>query len=176
MLYFFSWYNGLYGFVKILNLVSFELVIKTCNLLMGPNENKARERWLHETDLMTTKIHHLNIVRGIRVQPDSFLIELTKLNPSGMPTLITEYCAGGNLRQLLKDSRNASGMIESDVRHIFESLKNATFYLHSLSIIHRDIKPENIAIHLTSDGRKIYKVNNILWILFMNFWEFLVFL
>lgn len=141
---------------------------------MGPNENKARERWLHETDLLTTKIHHLNIVRGIRVQPDSFLIELTKLNPSGMPTLITEYCAGGNLRQLLNDSHNASGMIESDVRHIFESLKNATFYLHSLSIVHRDIKPENIAIHLTSDGRKIYKVNNILWILFMNiFYAFL---
>lgn len=157
---FFSWYNGLYGFVKILNLISFELVIKTCNLLMGPNENKARERWLHEIDLMTTKIHHLNIVRGIRVQPDSFLIELTKLNPSGMPTLITEYCAGGNLRQLLNDSRNASGMIESDVRNIFESLKNATFYLHSLSIIHRDIKPENVAIHLMGDGRKVYKVNN----------------
>lgn len=127
---------------------------------MGSNaNNKAKERWLREVDLMTTKIHHLNIVRGIRVAPDSFQIDLMKSIPAGMPILITEHSNGGDLRRQLNDNRNASGMIESEVRNIFESLKNAAAYLHSLSIIHRDIKPENVVIHLTNDGRKIYKVN-----------------
>lgn len=124
----------------------------------GQNADKHMERCNREVDMMNNKIRHLNIVRGLKIRPDTFLSELLKANPSGMPILITEYCEGGNLRRQLNESRNSSGMTESDVRNILQALKNAIFYLHSLSKIHRDIKPENIVIHIANDGQRIYKV------------------
>lgn len=120
---------------------------------------KQLERWEREVDYMTNKIRHINIVRGIKVKPDAFVSELSKFNPSGMPILIMEYCEGGDLRRQLNDNRNASGMIESEVRNILQSLKSAVHYLHSLSITHRDIKPENVVIQTTKDGHRIYKVS-----------------
>lgn len=115
-----------------------------------------------ESDIndMLIKIRHVNISRGIQVQPDAFVQELRARNenPSGMPILITPYCSGGNLRHQLNDHRNACGMRETDVRTILMALKNAIFYLHSLSIVHRDLKPESVVIELTADGQRIYKV------------------
>lgn len=108
---------------------------------------------------MTNKIRHINIVRGIKIKPDAFLSELLMIHQSNMPILIMEYCEGGDLRRQLNDSRNASGMTEIEVRNILIALKNAIFYLHSLSITHRDIKPENVVIQLTKDNHRIYKVN-----------------
>lgn len=91
------------------------------------------------------------------VQPD-FLLELAKENHSKMPILITTYCDGGNLRRQLNDNHNANGMCETDIRQILYALKNAIFYLHSLSIIHRDIKPESVVTCLMNDGQRVYKV------------------
>lgn len=133
--------------------------MKKCHVSLGPNVGKQKERWEREVDYMTNKIRHLNIVRGIKVKPEAFLSELEKSNPSGMPILIMEYCEGGDLRKQLNDNQNVSGMAESEVRNILRSLKSAVEYLHSLSITHRDIKPENVVIQITSDGRRIYKVN-----------------
>lgn len=132
------------------------LVVKTCHVFVGQNADKHKARWEREIELMTNKIRHLNIVRGLNVKPDSFRHELLKSNPSG--ALITEFCTGGDLRRQLNDNRHACGMPESMVRNIAQALTNATFYLHSMSIIHRDIKPENIVSHVTTDGRRIYKV------------------
>lgn len=125
---------------------------------MGPNAAKQKERWEREVDYMTNKIRHVNIVRGLKVKPDSFLVELDKTNPSSMPILIMEFCEGGDLRRALSDSKNASGFVESEVRNILQALRNAVHYLHSMSITHRDIKPENVVIHAAPDGRKTYKV------------------
>lgn len=107
---------------------------------------------------MLHKIRHVNILRGIRIEPDSFLLELAKENASGIPILITPHCSGGNLRHQLNDNRNLCGMCENDVRTILMALKNAVFYLHSLSIVHRDLKPESVVIELAADGQRIYKV------------------
>lgn len=125
---------------------------------MGPNAVKQKERWEREVDLMTNKINHLNIVRGVKVKPDTFLEELDKFNPSGMPILLMEYCEGGDLRRQLNDNKHSSGLTESEVRNVFQSLTNAVFHLHSMSITHRDIKPENVVIQTRADGRKVYKV------------------
>lgn len=75
-----------------------------------------------------------------------------------MPILITQYCNGGDLRRQLNENQNSSGMLEADIRNILSSMKNAVFYLHSLSIIHGDIKPESVVIQIENDGRRIYKV------------------
>lgn len=127
----------------------------------GANNRTDKERCEREIDLMTNKIRHLNIVRGLHIKPDTFLIELLKSHSLTNGILITEYCEGGDLRRQLNDTQNASGMPETEVRNILQALKNIVFYLHSMSIIVRDIKPENIAIHRTNDGRMIYKV---IWI------------
>lgn len=111
----------------------------------------------------------MNIVRGIKVTPDTFIMELNNSNPSGMPILIMEYCEGGDLRRQLNDNRNASGFVEGEVRNIIQSLKNAVYHLHSLSITHRDIKPENVVIQIATDGRRIYKVNMLVYYLLDNF-------
>lgn len=128
---------------------------------MGPNAPKQKERWEREVDYMTNKIRHVNIVRGLKVKPDSFLVELDKTNTSGMPILLMEYSEGGDLRRALSDSKNASGFPESEVRNILQALKDAVHYLHSLSITHRDIKPENVVFQSAPDGRKTYKVLQI---------------
>lgn len=107
---------------------------------------------------MLHKIRHVNILRGIRIQPDSFLLELAKETASEIPILITPYCNGGNLRHQLNENRNLCGMCENEVRIILMALKNAIFYLHSLSIVHRDLKPESVVIEVTADGQRIYKV------------------
>lgn len=109
---------------------------------------------------MTEKINNENIVKAVKIKPDSFLIELNKYNPSGMSILIMEYCNGGDLRRHLNQTINFSGLIESEIRLILNSLRSAIFYLHNLKITHRDIKPENIVIKILDDGRKIYKVRS----------------
>ena len=124
----------------------------------GQNANKHRERCNREVEMMTNNIRHVNIVRGLVVRPNNFLSELMKESPMGMPVLITEYCEAGNLRRQLNDNCNSSGMLESEVRNILMAMKNALFYLHSLSKCHRNIKPENVVIQLTNDGQRIYKV------------------
>lgn len=126
---------------------------------MGPNAAKQKERWEREVDYMTNKIRHVNIVRGIKVKPNTFLTDLEDCNPSGLPILLMEYCEGGDLRRQLNDSKNCSGLSESDVRNVLQSLKSAVEHLHSFSITHRDIKPENVVIQVVADGRRIYKVN-----------------
>lgn len=124
----------------------------------GQHADKHRDRCSREVEMMTNKIRHLNIVRGLRLRPDTFVSELLKANPSGMPILITEYYEAGDLRRQFNDNRNSSGMLESEVRNILQALKNALFYLHSLSKVHRNIKPENVVFHLRADGQRIYKV------------------
>lgn len=125
------------------------------NHLMPINYKEHKESDIND---MMMKIRHVNILRGVQVQPDTFLHEIRNQNPSGMPILITPYCNGGNLRHQLNDHRNVCGMCETDVQNILMALKNAIFYLHSLSIVHRDLKPESVVIELTADGQRIFKV------------------
>lgn len=127
----------------------------------GQHADKHRERCGREVEMMTNNIRQVNIARGLIVRPKNFLHELMRGNATGMPVLITEYCAAGNLRQQLNNIRNSSGMLESDVRNIMQAMKNALSYLHSLSKVHRNIKPENIVIQLTNDGQRIYKVKRM---------------
>ncbi|XP_031620387.1 inhibitor of nuclear factor kappa-B kinase subunit alpha [Contarinia nasturtii] len=138
-----------------------KIVVRTNKVLGGPNASKDKEQWEREIDLMTNKIRHINIVRGLRIKPDTFLIELLKSHPSTDGILITEYCEGVDLRKHLNYTQNACGMPEREVRNILQTLKNVVSYLHSMSVIVRDIKPDSIIIHVTNDGRTIYKLTDL---------------
>lgn len=115
---------------------------------------------------MTDKVSHDNIVRAVRVEPATFVAELERLQPTGMPVLLMEYCEGGDLRRLLNTSEYATGFPESEARAVLRSLGRAIEYLHTLKITHRDIKPENIVVKRNgggggADGRPVYKLTDL---------------
>lgn len=127
----------------------------------GQNVIKIKEQFEREIDYMTNKIRHINIVRGIQMKSNDFVMELMKSSPSELPIFVMEYCNGGDLRKQLNDNRTANGMLESEVRNILHALKNAIFCLHSMSITHRYIKPENVIIQLTANGHRNYMLTNL---------------
>ena len=56
--------------------------------------------------------------------------------------LITEYCGGGELFELVNDTH----FTEDQVAYIMYQLFSAINYCHKMKIIHRDLKPENILL------------------------------
>lgn len=60
--------------------------------------------------------------------------------------LVQEYCAGGNLSDMIRRERKEGGLSESRIKNIFIQLLQAVSYLHALGVVHRDIKTENILL------------------------------
>lgn len=130
--------------------------------------SEKRRLWKDEADLLTTRIRHPNIVQVLDIQSENFLVELNKYS-NGIPSLVMEYCSGGNLRQQLLERRNAYGMSEPMVIAILSDMKEAIHYLHSMEIIHRNICPENIVIKISSNNQRTYKVNILyLWLAYYH--------
>jgi serine/threonine protein kinase len=73
---------------------------------------------------------------------------------NGISFIVTEYKAGGNLRELLQ--RNAKSMELEDVLDIFTQIAEAIDYLHDRNIIHRDLKPENIVYDYYEDSIQVF--------------------
>lgn len=120
----------------------------------GVVSKQMKERWKQEVEIMN-RLDHPNVVKAVKVpsclQPKgSLAIEL--------PALGMEYCSGGDLRKVLCQSENSSGLPESSVRLILDQISSALQYLHSLRIIHRDLKPENIVIKELPGGHVCYKL------------------
>ncbi|EAT37467.1 AAEL010548-PA, partial [Aedes aegypti] len=133
-----------------------------CHILLDKSEmtDKNCERWCNEVSLMMNKVRNENIVRTVRVQPETFLQELIKHSTNKLPILCMEYCEGGDLRRVLNRVSSCSGLKELEVREILRSLRNAISYLHNLRITHRDIKPENIVLKQMGD-RMVYKLTDL---------------
>lgn len=72
-------------------------------------------------------------------------------NPCKLPLLPMEYCAKGNLRIMLHQPHNCSGLQEGDVRGVLLDMSEALLYLHNRDIVHRDLKPDNVVIKECSD-------------------------
>lgn len=119
---------------------------------------KQKERWKKEVEIMKS-ISHENIV-GFKEIPRILHNALLKNNPTKLPLLSMEYCTKGNLRHLLQQHRNVSGLEEHEIRCILKDVLSGLQYLHHLNITHRDIKPENIVLQHTNQrkGNTIYKI------------------
>ncbi len=63
--------------------------------------------------------------------------------------LVTDYCAGGSLRDLLEYEQRLS--LEKILKLTIDILSGLE-YIHNCQVIHGDIKPENILLNLNSRG------------------------
>ena len=64
--------------------------------------------------------------------------------------LITEYCEGGSLYELIV--QNNGPFTEIQASYIMHQLFSVVNYCHKMKIIHRDLKPENILINKNDNG------------------------
>ena len=69
--------------------------------------------------------------------------------------LITEFCEGGSLFDLIK---NKGAMTEIQASYIMHQLFSVVNYCHKMKIIHRDLKPENILINKYENDLATIKV------------------
>eukprot|EP00602_Paraphysomonas_sp_CaronLab_P011065 CAMPEP_0185021258 /NCGR_PEP_ID=MMETSP1103-20130426/3939_1 /TAXON_ID=36769 /ORGANISM="Paraphysomonas bandaiensis, Strain Caron Lab Isolate" /LENGTH=294 /DNA_ID=CAMNT_0027552679 /DNA_START=412 /DNA_END=1296 /DNA_ORIENTATION=- len=77
---------------------------------------------------------------------------------NGNASMVTEYCAGGTLNDLIK---RAKGHVKEDIvisacAHMLQALS----YLHANHILHRDIKPDNIFVFSRKGDSPIYKLGD----------------
>ncbi|BAQ64007.1 serine/threonine-protein kinase [Geminocystis sp. NIES-3709] len=97
----------------------------------------STKKFLKEMRILLS-LDHVNIVRCHGI----------KHNEKGR-FLITEYCEGGTLRDLLETSFELS--LEQKLKIITDILEGLN-HAHIEGIIHRDLKPENILLCVTPQG------------------------
>jgi len=72
--------------------------------------------------------------------------------------LLLEYCAKGELYQLLR-TRRGRRFTEADAQHYFVQVTRGLQYLHGRKIVHRDLKPENLLV----DHDDVLKIADFGW-------------
>ena len=101
-------------------------VIKKVNTLIENNDEEV----LNEINVLK-KMDHPNVIKIFEFYIDDKNYYL-----------ITEYCSGGELFELINDIK----FNEMQTAYIMLQLFMALNYCHKVNIIHRDLKPENILI------------------------------
>ena len=123
--------EGSYGKVFLVNhkITGATRAMKVIQKVEDIDENNVLEI-LNEINVLK-KIDHPNIIKIFEfyIQEDNYY-------------LITEYCGGGELFELVNDTH----FTESQVAYVMYQLFSAINYCHKMKIIHRDLKPENILL------------------------------
>ena len=122
------------------------LALKKCRFGREVNlSEKHREQWRKEVDILQ-RLDHPNVIRCMPAPP-----ELVELLEEDLPLLCMEFCSGGDLRKVLNDPVNATGLAQDQVLGVVSDLAAALGFLHNRRIIHRDLKPENVVLHHGQD-------------------------
>ncbi|XP_046392768.1 inhibitor of nuclear factor kappa-B kinase subunit alpha [Ischnura elegans] len=132
------------------------IAIKKCRSELYPLMNpKQQERWEKEVEIML-RLDHKNVVKAMPV-PEKAFEETLRKGAARLPLLCMEFCARGDLRQVLNKAENCCGLRENEVRSLIQDVSSAVEYLHSRNITHRDLKPENIVLQEVNE-RIVYKL------------------
>jgi len=99
----------------------------------------STKKFLREIRILLS-LEHPNIIRCHGVE-----------HHEGKRYLVTEYCEGGTLRDLLTSANPLT--LEHKLKIIIDILDGLS-YAHQEGIIHRDLKPENILLSVNSGGWK----------------------
>ncbi len=99
----------------------------------------STKKFLREIRILLS-LEHPNIIRCHGVE-----------HHEGKRYLVTEYCEGGTLRNLLTSVNSLT--LEHKLKIVIDILDGLS-YAHKEGIIHRDLKPENILLSVTAGGWK----------------------
>ena len=128
------------GSYALVRLVKHKLTgaIRAMKAIRKTEDEELEKNIINEINILM-KLDHPNIVKIFE-----FYISDTKYY------LITEYCPGGSLFNLINE--NKGPFTEIQASFIMHQLLSAVNYCHKMKIIHRDIKPENILINKNQNG------------------------
>ena len=147
--------NGAFGEVFESKLVGSDVIYATKKLDKSKYmKNPKAYRYLENEINILKSIEHENIIK----------LYNSDLEDRKFKYLITEYCNGGDLENILElymKEKNRP-FSEEEVQYIMRQLVSGIKYLHSKSgdkweIIHRDLKLENILLHFDNEDDRINK-------------------
>ena len=104
----------------------------------GLEDEDNEEEIINEINILM-KMDHPNIVKifGFYITSNYYY-------------LITEYCEGGSLFDLIIN--NKGPFTEIQASYIMHQIFSVVNYCHKMKIIHRDLKPENILVNKNENG------------------------
>lgn len=136
--------NGAFGKVFKVSRKSDNKVLLCKEIFYGDMSEKEKKQIVNEVNIIRD-LKHPNITRyhDRIVEKSSCVIYM-----------ITEYCEGGNLSQLLKQSkRDKSYLPEDTIWKYFMQIVLALHECHRNKVIHRDIKPSHIFLDSYSNPK-----------------------
>ena len=130
--------KGNFGSISKIRRKSDGKILVWKELNYGLMDDKDKHRIVSEVNILR-ELHHPNIVKYYDRIIDK---QNTKI------FIIMEYCAGGDLNQLIKKCRHSKQYINEDIIwKIFSQVACALYACHTHKtgkILHRDIKPSNV--------------------------------
>ena len=112
--------------------------MKAIQKVTDEDEDNNEYEIINEINILM-KMDHPNIVKIFEFY-----------NSSTHYYLITEYCEGGSLFELIIN--NKGPFTEIQASYIMHQIFSVVNYCHKMKIIHRDLKPENILINKNENG------------------------
>ena len=147
--------NGAFGEVFESKIVGSDVIYATKKLDKSKYmKNPKAYRYLENEINILKSIEHENIIK----------LYNSDLEDRKFKYLITEYCNGGDLENILEHYMKEKNrpFSEEEVQYIMRQIVSGIKYLHSkssnkLEIIHRDLKLENILLHFDNEDDRINK-------------------
>ena len=147
--------NGAFGEVFESKVVGSDVIYATKKLDKSKYmKNPKAYRYLENEINILKSIDHENIIK----------LYNSDLEDRKFKYLITEYCNGGDLANILEHymKEKSRPFSEEEVQYIMRQLVSGIKYLHlknekKWEIIHRDLKLENILLHFDNEDDRINK-------------------